>query len=289
MPYFHLKGLGVAGKRVLVRTGFDVPLVNGRIEDDRRIREGLPTIRYLLSRKCKVILIGHMGRPGGRRVEEFRYDPVAKRLSQLLGRKVAKLDDCIGPKVARKLELQKPGQVILLENLRFHKGEQSVKLREREQFGKALASYGDAYVNECFSDSHHNDTSITEIPNHILSCSGFQLDAELEYLGTIAKPKRPFVAIVGGKKAEKIAALEKLLKKADAVIVSGLMANTFLKARGIDIRKSLYSEEMLNKAKNLCRHKKVILPFDCVYINGKVKQCAIAKMPKGASIMDIWV
>ena len=287
MGFFHLRDIDVRNKRVLVRTGFDVPLLSGKIEDDRRIREGLPTIRHLLSRKCKVILIGHMGRPGGRRVEEFRYDPVAKRLSQLLGRKVAKLDDCVGPKVARKLKLQKPGQIILLENLRFHKEEQSTTTGERRRFGKALASYADVYVNECFSDSHHDDTSITEVPAHILSCSGFQLDAELEHLGKAAKPKRPFVAIVGGKKAEKIATLEKLLKRADAVIVSGLMANTFLKAMGIDIQTSLYSEEMLSQARKLCRHKKVILPFDCVYINGKVKQCAISQLPKGASIMDI--
>ncbi len=270
MPKKTLKDVSVKGKKVIVRVDFNVPLdKNRKITDDRRIQAALPTIRYLLEHDAaKVILMSHLGRPDGQVLDEFKLDPVAGRLSELLGEKVLKLDDCIGEEVAEKIK-DSSERVLLLENLRFHKEE---KKNDRD-FAKKLASTADVYVNDAFGSAHRAHASVAGITEHLPSAAGFLLEKEIRYLGgVIENPQKPFVVILGGAKvSDKIAVIENLIEKADAILIGGGMAYTFLKARGVKVGKSKLEPDKVDLARELlekARQKgvEVVLSTDYVIV-----------------------
>ncbi|MBU1154130.1 phosphoglycerate kinase [bacterium] len=255
------------GKKVLIRVDFNVPQdKDGHITDDRRIRETLPTINYVLSQKARVILISHLSRPEGKVVESMRLNPIAKRLSELLGKEVKKLDDCIGKKIELEIDKMEEGEVILLENVRFYKEE----TKNDQVFAQKLAALGDIFVNEAFSASHRAHASVAGITNFVQKAvAGFQVEKEIEYLGkTLIRPKRPFLAILGGAKVStKIGVIDHLLEKVDAILVGGGMAYTFLKALGSSIGNSLFEKAELDVAKKILENSKklstpVYLPVD---------------------------
>jgi len=238
------------GKRVLMRVDFNVPMDNGAITDDTRIKAALPTINDLISKGAKVILCSHMGRPKGQVKDSLRLTPVAVRLSELLGKNVVKCDDCIGDDVTNAVNAMANGDVILLENLRFYSEEEA----NDPEFAKKLASNADLYVNDAFGTAHRAHAS-TEGVTHYLSPSvaGFLIEKELKFLqSAIESPKRPLVAIIGGSKvSSKIGVIETLLEKCDKLIIGGGMIFTFYKARGLSVGKSLVEEDKLDLAKAL--------------------------------------
>ena len=264
----NLTKADLQGKRVLVRVDFNVPMDNGQITDDTRIKAALPTIKDLIGKGAKVILCSHMGRPKGEVKDSLRLTPVAQRLSELLGTNVVKCDDCIGDDVTAKVNAMADGAVALLENLRFHKEEEA----NDAEFAKQLASNADLYVNDAFGTAHRAHAS-TEGVTHYLSPSvaGFLIEKELEFLqSAIESPKRPLVSIIGGSKvSSKIGVIETLLEKCDKLIIGGGMIFTFFKARGINVGKSLVEEDKLDLAKSLeakAKEKGVefLLPTDVV-------------------------
>lgn len=270
----NLSSADLSGKRVLVRVDFNVPLDDqGNITDDTRIRAALPTIQDLTSKGAKVILASHFGRPKGddfasRAVDKFRLTPVAKRLSELLGKPVVKTDDCIGAEVAAKVGALNNGDVLLLENVRFHPGEE----KNDPEFAKQLASVADLYVNDAFGTAHRAHAS-TEGVTHYLnpSVGGFLIEKELKYLqAAIESPQRPLAAIIGGSKvSSKITVIESLLEKVDKLFIGGGMIFTFYKARGLSVGKSLVEDEFLDLAKSLEEKAKakgvqLLLPTDVV-------------------------
>ncbi len=271
-----VKDIDVRGKRVLVRVDFNVPLDADRnITDDRRIVAALPTIKYLIDHGARVILVSHLGRPksdeSGKATPEsvaaFNMDPVAKRLSELLGKNVRKLDDCIGDEVKAAVMGMKDGDVILLENVRFYKAEE----KNDPAFAEKLASLAQAYVNDAFGTAHRAHASTEGVTKYLPGVAGFLMEKELDYLGdAIADPKRPFLAILGGAKvADKIPVIDNLLTKVDSLIIGGGMAYTFYKAQGYEIGKSLLDAEGLALAKNaMAKAKelgvKLYLPVDVV-------------------------
>ncbi|PHV64159.1 phosphoglycerate kinase [Cyanobacterium aponinum] len=238
------------GKRVLMRVDFNVPMDNGAITDDTRIKAALPTINDLISKDAKVILCSHMGRPKGQVKDSLRLTPVAVRLSELLGKNVVKCDDCIGDDVTNAVNGMANGDVVLLENLRFYNEEEA----NDPEFAKKLASNADLYVNDAFGTAHRAHAS-TEGVTHYLSPSvaGFLIEKELKFLqSAIESPKRPLVAIIGGSKvSSKIGVIETLLEKCDKLIIGGGMIFTFYKARGLSVGKSLVEEDKLDLAKAL--------------------------------------
>lgn len=256
------------GKRVLVRVDFNVPMDNGQISDDTRIKAALPTINHLTANGAKVILCSHMGRPKGQVKDSLRLTPVGDRLSELLGKKVTKFDDCIGDGVTAGVNGLANGDVALLENLRFYDEEEA----NDPEFAKKLASNADLYVNDAFGTAHRAHAS-TEGVTHYLSPSvaGFLIEKELKFLqSAIENPKRPLVAIIGGSKvSSKIGVIETLLEKCDKLIIGGGMIFTFYKARGLNVGKSLVEEDKLELAKALeikAKEKGVefLLPTDVV-------------------------
>lgn len=256
------------GKRVLMRVDFNVPMDNGAITDDTRIRAALPTINDLISKGAKVILCSHMGRPNGQVKDSLRLTPVATRLSELLGKNVVKCDDCIGDEVAKAVNGMANGDVLLLENLRFYSEEEA----NDPEFAKKLASNADLYVNDAFGTAHRAHAS-TEGVTHYLSpnVAGFLIEKELQFLqSAIESPKRPLVAIIGGSKvSSKIGVIETLLEKCDKLIIGGGMIFTFYKARGLSVGKSLVEEDKLDLAKALEAKAKergveFLLPTDVV-------------------------
>jgi phosphoglycerate kinase len=264
----NLSASDLSGKRVLVRADFNVPVDNGSITDDTRIRAALPTIQDLTSKGAKVILCSHFGRPKGQVNEDMRLTPVAKRLSELLGKDVVKCDDCIGDQVAAKVGAMQDGDVVLLENVRFHAGEE----KNDPEFAKQLASVADLYVNDAFGTAHRAHAS-TEGVTHYLSPSvaGYLIEKELQYLqATIENPQRPLAAIIGGSKvSSKIGVIETLLEKCDKLLIGGGMIFTFYKARGLNVGKSLVEEDKLELAKSLEAKAKergvdLLLPTDVV-------------------------
>lgn len=245
-----LKNIRVKGKKVLLRAGFDVPFdKSGKIEDDERICESLPTIKYLFRNKAKVIIISHNGRPEGKYIKKLAMDAVARRLSQLLRQKVDKLSDCIGREVEDFIKKMKPGQVVLLENLRFHKEEEGNELI----FAKKLARLGDLYVNDAFSNSHRQHASMSAVTRYLPSYAGFLVEKEVKALSEILyRPKHPFVAIVGGAKiSDKLKTIINLFHKTDAMLIGGALANTILKAHGLQVGKSLIEADMVAKIRKL--------------------------------------
>ncbi len=258
----------IAGKRVLVRVDFNVPLdAEQRITDDTRIRASLPTITYLLDAGAAVILMSHLGRPKGAVVESMRMAPVARRLSELLGKPVQTADESVGPVVEAQAKALQPGQVLLLENLRFHKEEE----KNDPAYAQQLAALGDIYVNDAFGSAHRAHASTEGVAHYLPAVAGFLMEKEINFLGSaLEHPRRPFVAIIGGAKvSDKIMVLERLISMVDTLLIGGGMANTFLKAEGYEIGNSLYEEGKVDVARELIgkarqRGIQFLLPTDVV-------------------------
>ncbi len=268
MNKLTVKDVDLKGKKVIVRVDFNVPLDEKlNITDDRRIREALPTIKYLLDQKAqKVILMSHLGRPEGRVAEDMRLKPVAQKLQELLKEKVLRLDDCIGDAVKKAIATSAE-RVILLENLRFYKAE----TKNDPEFARKLASLADIYVNDAFGTAHRAHASTEGITKYLTSVAGFLLEKEITYLGkAVQNPPKPFVVILGGKKvSDKILLIENLIPRADTIIIGGGMAYTFLKAQGKRIGKSICENDKVDLAKGLldkaqAKGVKIALPEDFV-------------------------
>ena len=284
-------------KRVIIRADFNVPLDDShQITDDTRIRSTLPTINRAVDDGAKVILCSHLGRPNGTFDPKYSLAPVAKRLGRLMGKDILFAPDCIGPAAEGLVAKMKPGDVLLLENLRFHQGEEE----NDDAFSKALAALGDVYINDAFGAAHRTHASIVGITKFIpASAAGFLLKKEIEYLeGAVENPVRPFVAILGGAKVSgKIGVIENLGKRVDKVIIGGGMAFTFLKAKGTEIGNSLVENDMLDFAKGiedhaLSRGVKFYLPVDCVVAashepGAESKIVPVQEIPKGWYGLDI--
>jgi phosphoglycerate kinase len=287
----------LAGKRVLVRADLNVPLDdNGTITDDTRIRAALPTIQDLIKKGAKVVLCSHLGRPKGQVKESLRLTPVANRLSELLGQTVVKTDDCVGDAVKTQIDSLENGQVALLENLRFHAGEE----KNDPEFTKQLAALADVYVNDAFGTAHRAHSS-TEGVTHYLkpSVAGYLIEKELQYLqSAIENPQKPLAAIIGGSKvSSKIGVIETLLDKVDKLLIGGGMIFTFYKARGLSVGKSLVEEDKLELAKSLEAKAKergvdLLLPTDVVVADNFAadadsRTVSIESIPDGWMGLDI--
>lgn len=262
-----VRDVDVAGKRVFVRVDFNVPLEDGKITDDTRIRETLPTIRFLIEKGAKVILASHLGRPKGQVVESMRLTPAAERLSELLGKPVAKADEAVGDAVKAKIADMKDGDVLLLENVRFYPGEE----KNDPELAKSFAELADLFVNDAFGAAHRAHASTEGIAHHLPAVSGLLMEKELSVLGkALSDPERPFTAIIGGSKVkDKIDVINKMLEIADNVLIGGGLSYTFMKAQGYEIGQSLCDNEKLDmalgfieKAKQL--GKNFLLPVDIV-------------------------
>ena len=259
--------LDVRGKRALVRVDFNVPLDGPRISDDTRIRAALPTITHLSDGGAKVILMSHLGRPDGQVAEGLRLAPVAARLQELLGRPVATAPDCVGPAARAAVDALRDGDVLLLENLRFHPEEET----NDPAFARELAALGDVYVNDAFGTAHRAHASTEGVAHLLPAVAGYLMEKELSVMGrALVRPERPFVAVVGGKKvSDKIGVLNNLIQRADRLLIGGAMANTFLKAHGLEIGRSYVEEGALDTAARLVRlakaeNKDLLLPRDAV-------------------------
>ena len=261
-----IKDIDIKGKKVLIRVDFNVPLDKKQnITDDTRIKEALPTIKYALENKAKLILMSHLGRPKGKIVEEMRLTPVAKRLSELLSKEVKKVDDCQGEKVKEKVMHLKEGEILLLENLRFHPEEE----KNEVGFAQELANLAEVYVNDAFGTAHRSHASTVGVTKFLLSVAGFLLEKEIKFLGeAVEHPHHPFLVILGGAKvADKIGVIKNLLPKIDSLIIGGAMAYTFLKSKGVEIGKSKIEEDKLALAKEIMQKietnkVKFLLPED---------------------------
>ena len=287
-----VRDVEVEGKRVLVRVDFNVPLARGKAADDTRIRAALPTINYLLQHRAKVILMSHLGRPKGKVVDELRLDPVAERLSELLGRPVRKLDDCVGPKVEAAVAEMQPGDVILLENTRFHPQEKA----NDPAFARQLASLADVFVNDAFGAAHRAHASVVGVAEHLPAVAGFLMEKEIAFLGqALTAPEHPFVAILGGAKiSSKIGVIDSLLDKVDSLLIGGGMANTFLKAQGHEIGQSLVEDDSLDVARETLARagERLVLPVDVVVADrfdaaADSKVVPVDQSPEDWLILDI--
>lgn len=252
------------GKRVFVRCDFNVPLDGTRITDDRRIVEALPTLRHVLEQGGSLVVASHLGRPKGGPDPKYSLAPVAARLTELLGKPVTLLSDCVGPIVEQACAALKPGEIVLLENVRFHSEEEA----NDAAFAAALAGLADVYVNDAFGTAHRAHASTEGVAHHLPAYAGFLMEKEIEYLGkAVANPQHPFVAVLGGSKVkDKIAVIEQLIGKVDTLILGGGMAFTFLHAQGHPIGKSLLDASNVEFAKEmLAKHgDKILLPTDVV-------------------------
>lgn len=259
-----IRDFDFTGKKVLVRCDFNVPLEDGKITDDRRISEAVPTIDYLLNHGAAVILCSHLGRPKGGPSPEFSLKPVANQLASLLYRNVRLLPDCVGEEVRDTCAALQPGEVVLLENVRFHPEEE----KNDPAFAQELASLADFYVNDAFGTAHRAHASTAGVADYLPSAAGFLIDKEIEYLGkAVNDPKRPLVAVMGGSKVhDKIALIDNMLPKVDRLLIGGGMVFTFLKAQGKEIGKSLLDSESVEYAAELLRDNpdKILLPTDVV-------------------------
>ena len=286
-----IKDVELKGKRALIRVDFNVPLdENLNITDDIRIRAALPTIKYALDKGAKVILMSHLGRPDGKADEKLRMAPVAKRLRELLNKPVTAMKDCIGDDVKKAVSSMKAGDVILLENLRFHAEEE----KNDPNFAKELAALGDVFINDAFGTAHRAHASTEGVTHYLPSVAGFLLEKEIEYLGNaVDNPKRPFIAILGGAKVkDKIKVIDNLLNKVDALLIGGGMAYTFLKVQGKTIGSSKLDKDGLDTAKaalEKAAKKKIplILPVDHV-VADKFDASANARVV-GVDIPDGWM
>ena len=297
MPKKTIEDIDVGSKRVLLRVDFNVPLDRdtGAISDDTRIRASLPTIKYLVDHKARVVICSHLGRPKGKVVEELRMSPIAQRLSQLLGLPVGTASDCVGPEVESKAGALKEGDVLVLENLRFHPEEEE----DDAGFARKLASLADIYVNDAFGTAHRAHASTVGVAKYLPAVAGFLMDKELRVMGKLLHdPERPWGCIVGGAKvSDKIGLLQSMLKKVDALLVGGGMAGTFLEAQGREVGRSLVEDDKLELARELLQkanESKVpfLLPVDSV-VAGEIKAGALTgvvpttDIPVGGQIVDI--
>ena len=292
-----IEDIDVSGKKVLVRVDFNVPLdENGNITDETRIKAALPTIKYLLEHNAAVILCSHLGRPKGEFNMKYSLAPVAKRLKEIFGEdKVVFASDVIGESAKKAVSELKPGNIVLLENLRFHKEEE----KNDPDFAKALASYADIYVNDAFGTAHRAHASTAGVADYLPAVAGFLIGKELSIMGkALDNPERPFVAILGGRKvSDKIGVINNLLEKVDTLIIGGAMSYTFFKAMGLNIGNSLVEEDKLELAKQLlakaeAKGIKMLLPVDCVLaddFNADAKMLTVDydKIPDGWEGMDI--
>jgi phosphoglycerate kinase len=249
MKIKSIKKANIKNKRVLVRVDFNVPLDKDKVSDDTRIRAALPTIKYLIKNDAKVILMSHLGRPEGKKVESLKLDPIAKELSKILKKPVRKLDDCCGDKVKKEIDKMKPKEVVLLENTRFHKEEENCGT----EFSKKLAALGDIFVTDSFGTVHRKHASTYGVAKHLPSYAGLLLEKEINALSALMKDvPNPFTIIMGGAKIDtKIGLMQNFLGKADNFIVGGALANTFLAASGFDVAKSLYESDKIELAQEI--------------------------------------
>ena len=297
MAKINLRDLNITGKRVLVRVDFNVPLDgNQQVSDDTRILAAIPTIDFLISHGAIVVLMSHLGRPKGQRITEMSLAPVSRRLAELLGKPVCMATDCIGEEVSSQVRKLEPGQIMLLENLRYHKEEES----NDKEFSRALADLGEIYVNDAFGAAHRAHAS-TEGVTHYLSpsLSGFLMEAEITYLQeALRHPDRPFVAILGGAKISgKIEVIDNLLDKVDTLIIGGGMSYTFFKSMGLEIGDSLLEEDRLDVARKVidrCQEQGVdlLLPSDIIVADGfsdsaQTRVVSRESMPIGWEGVDI--
>jgi len=287
-----VKEIDVKGKRVLVRVDFNVPIKDGIVADDTRIRAALPTIQYLIDQGASLILCSHLGRPKDEPDPAFSLKPVAEYLAKLLGKQVAFVEDCIGPLAEQAAAQLKPGDVLVLENTRFHVEEK----KNNPEMAKQLAALAEVYVNDAFGSAHRAHASTEGVTKFLPSVAGFLLEKEIQYLDqAIEDPKRPFVAILGGAKvSDKIGVIKNLLSKADTVLIGGGMANTFFKAQGYPIGDSLVEDEVLETARELVEQggSKLRLPVDVVIADkfedsAQTKVVNVSPIPDGWRILDI--
>lgn len=287
-----IRDIDVKGKRLLVRVDFNVPIKDGKVGDDTRIRAALPTIEYLLEKGAALILCSHLGRPKGQALPEFSLKPVADYLAQLLGQRVSFAEDCIGPIAVSAAEVLKPGDLLVLENTRYHAGE----TKNDPEISKGLATLADVFVNDAFGSAHRAHSSTTGVAEFLPAVSGFLLEKEIKYLGqALADPEKPFVAILGGAKiSDKIGVIKNLLTKADSILIGGGMANTFFKAQGYPVADSLVEDEALETATEILASAgtKFRLPVDVVIADkfeadAVYKAMATGPIPNGWRILDI--
>lgn len=287
-----VKDIDLKGKRVFMRVDFNVPMAEGKVTDDKRIKAALPTIKYVLEQGASVLLASHLGRPKGGPDPEFGLKPAAEVLAGHLGIPVKMAPDCVGPEVEAMAKALKPGEVILLENTRFHKGEEKNDL----DLAKQMAALADVYVNDAFGSAHRAHSSTEGIARFLPAVSGFLMEQELEYLGrAVANPEHPYVAILGGAKiSDKILVVETLLSKCDKLIIGGGMANTFLVAKGLNMQDSLVEEASLETAKALLAKSgdKLVLPVDAVVADKFDAEAAsqvvdVDDIPAGWRMLDV--
>ena len=284
--------IDVKGKRVLVRVDYNVPIKEGKVGDDTRIRAAMPTLNYLLEHGAAVILCSHLGRPKGGPDPKYSLRPVAEYLGQMMGKPVAFAEDCVGPVAEAAARALKPGDVLLLENTRFHPEEEKNDL----ELAKKMAALADVYVNDAFGSAHRAHASTEGVARFLPAVAGFLLEKEIKYLGqAIADPKRPFIAILGGAKiSDKIGVIKNLLTKADQVLIGGGMANTFFKAQGYPVADSLVEDEALETARELLQtgSARLRLPLDMVLADkfdaeAKSETLPTGPVPDGWRILDI--
>jgi len=287
-----VKDVDLKGKRVLMRVDFNVPMQDGKVTDDKRIKASLPTIQYVLDQGASLVLMSHLGRPKGGPDPEFSLKAASEVLASLLGKPVKMAHDCVGPEVEKMAKALKPGEVLMLENTRFQAGEEKNDL----DLAKQMASLGDVYVNDAFGSAHRAHSSTEGVARFLPAVSGFLMEQELEYLGrAVSNPEHPYIAILGGAKiSDKILVVETLLSKCDKLIIGGGMANTFLAAKGYAMQDSLVEAGSVETAKSIMSKagNKLLLPVDAIIAdkfeaeaNSKVVDAD--KVPTGWRIMDI--
>jgi phosphoglycerate kinase len=287
-----VKDIDLKNKHVLMRVDFNVPMADGKVTDDKRIRAALPTIQYVLDQGASLMLMSHLGRPKGGADPEFSLRAASETLSTLLERPVQMAPDCVGPEVEKLAKALKPGDVLMLENTRFHPGEEKNDL----DLAKQMAALGDVYVNDAFGSAHRAHSSTEGIARFLPAVSGFLMEQELEYLGrAVANPEHPYIAILGGAKiSDKILVVETLLSKCDKLIIGGGMANTFLAAKGLNMQDSLVETDSIETAKKLLAKfsDKLLLPVDAVIADkfdaaANTQTVDVDKIPAGWRMLDV--
>jgi len=287
-----VKDIELKGKRVFMRVDFNVPMAEGKVTDDKRIKAALPTIQYVLDQGASLLLASHLGRPKGGADPEFSLRAASEVLSTLINRPVTMAPDCVGPEVEGIAKALKPGDVVMLENTRFHKGEEKNDL----ELAKQMAALADVYVNDAFGSAHRAHSSTEGIARFLPAVSGFLMEQELEYLGkAVANPEHPYIAILGGAKiSDKILVVETLALKCDKLIIGGGMANTFLTAKGLNMQDSLVEAEALETAKTLLAKlgDKLVLPVDAIIADkfdaeANTQTVDVDKIPAGWRMLDV--
>ena len=287
-----VKDIDIKGKRVFMRVDFNVPMADGKVTDDKRIKAALPTIKYCLEQGASILLASHLGRPKGGPDPEFSLRAASEVLATLLGTPVKMAPDCVGPEVEAMAKELKPGEVLMLENTRFHKGEE----KNDPELAKQMAALADVYVNDAFGSAHRAHSSTEGIARFLPAVSGFLMEQELEYLGrAVANPEPPYIAILGGAKiSDKILVVETLLAKCDKLIIGGGMANTFLAAQGLDMQDSLVESSSLETDKNIMKKSgdKLILPVDAVIADkfdaeANTQVVDVDQIPAGWRMLDV--